>query len=124
MAQCMCRDIYYLDKDPGFLDATCAKNGLTIREDNLPVARFSDDELSKAWKEWNDFGREDLKSRTLQVRPITTIDLSKQRIPIDLSMRVASLGRVVRAGREEMMGLEQEEGGVLEMKNERGISGV
>lgn len=77
IALCMCRDIYYFDKDPGFLDAACAKNGLTIREDNLPVARFSDDELSKAWKEWNDFGREDLKSRTLQVRPITTIDLSK-----------------------------------------------
>lgn len=72
-----CWESFYQDREPAFLDKVCSDKGLTIREDNMPVARFGDEELAADWKQWNEFGREDLTSRILPIIPITTIDLSK-----------------------------------------------
>ena len=68
---------FYPDKNPAFLDKVCAERGVTIREDNTPVAKFTDEELASDWKEWNEFGRADLISRILPIMPITTIDLTE-----------------------------------------------
>lgn len=77
LAHYRCWENFYPDKNPAFLDKVCAERGVTIREDNTPVAKFTDEELASDWKEWNEFGRADLISRILPIMPITTIDLTE-----------------------------------------------
>lgn len=66
---------YYQDKSPDFLDEVCAKKQWRIREDNVPVAAFSDAQIEADWKIWNEYGREDIKSRILPIRPVTVLQL-------------------------------------------------
>lgn len=61
---------YYQDKLPEFLDRVCAAKAWTIREDNAPIVAFSEEQLQVDWKEWNEFGRADLKSRILPIVPV------------------------------------------------------
>lgn len=76
LAHFRCWENFYSDKDPVFLDKVCAVNGLKIREDNVPPALFTNEELLADWKEWNEFGREDLKLRFLPIISVTTLDLT------------------------------------------------
>ena len=55
-----------------YLENVCAAKKVVIREDNRPVAEFSQEELAKDWDEWNKFGRADLESRILPIRAMTT----------------------------------------------------
>ena len=68
-----CLQMCYRDKDMTYLESVCAAKGLTIREDNRPVAEFGQDELVEDWEEWNKFGRADLESRILPIRAVTTM---------------------------------------------------
>ena len=58
-----------------YLENVCAAKEVTIREDNRPVAEFSQEELVKDWEEWNKFGRADLGSRILPISAIATVKL-------------------------------------------------
>lgn len=69
----LCWSAYYQDKSPVYLDEVCRAKGLTIREDDTPVVSFPEEELKSDWKEWNEFGREDLKSRILPLKMVTTV---------------------------------------------------
>lgn len=73
-AHFMCWKNFYQDKGAAFLDRVCASKGLAIREDNRPVAQFSKEELEKDWKEWNEYGRDEIQSRILPIRPILALD--------------------------------------------------
>ena len=68
-----CWEIYYQDKEPSYLDEVCANKGWKIREDNQPIAMFDDAVLAADWKKWNEFGREDLKSRILPLMAVTSV---------------------------------------------------
>ena len=70
-----CIQMCYRDKDMTYLENVCAAKEVTIREDNRPVAEFSQEELVKDWEEWNKFGRADLKSRILPICAIATVKL-------------------------------------------------
>lgn len=63
------------DKSPDFLDKVCAYKRWRIREDNVPVAAFSDAQIEADWKMWNEYGREEIKSRILPIRPVTILQL-------------------------------------------------
>ena len=67
-----CIQMCYRDKDMSYLENACVAKEVTIREDNRPVAGFSQEELAKDWEEWNKFGRADLGSRILPIRAMTT----------------------------------------------------
>jgi hypothetical protein len=68
-----CWNNFYSDKEPSFLDDICAAKGWAIREQNGPIVQFSREEIEADWKAWNEYGREDLRSRILPVIPITCI---------------------------------------------------
>ena len=70
-----CIQMCYWDKDMTYLEEVCAAKEVTIREDNRPVAEFSQEELVKDWEEWNKFGRADLGSRILPISAIATVKL-------------------------------------------------
>ena len=72
-----CWENFYPDKEPVFLDKICEARGLKIREDNVSSAYFTNEELKTDWKEWNKFGREDLRSRILRPFLITKLDLGQ-----------------------------------------------
>lgn len=69
-----CLQVCYRDKDIEYLERVCAAKGLTIRDDDRPLVAFSQDELALDWKAWNEFGREDLKSRILPLRAVATFN--------------------------------------------------
>ena len=71
-----CIQMCYRDKDMIYLENVCAAKGVTIREDNRPVAEFGQEELAKDWEEWNIFGRADLGSRILPIRTMTTVKIN------------------------------------------------
>ena len=58
-----CLQMCYWNKDITYLKKVCAAKGLSILEENRSVVQFSQEELLKNWKEWNEQGRADLKSR-------------------------------------------------------------
>ena len=70
-----CIQMCYRDKDMTYLENVCAAKEVTIREDNRPVAEFSQEELVKDWEEWNKFGRADLGSRILPINAMATVKL-------------------------------------------------
>ena len=70
-----CIQMCYRDKDMIYLENVCAAKGVTIREDNRPVAEFGQEGLTKDWEEWNKFGRADLESRILPIRAMTTMKI-------------------------------------------------
>lgn len=70
-----CIQMCYWDKDMTYLEEVCAAKEVTIREDNRPVAEFSQEELVKDWEEWNKFGRADLGSRILPISAMATVKL-------------------------------------------------
>lgn len=63
-----CWGLFYKDKSPAFLDEVCKSKKWRIREDNTPIAQFSEEVLAEDWKRWIEFGREDLKSRIIPSR--------------------------------------------------------
>lgn len=71
----LCFQHFYSNKAPEYLDEVCSIAGWTIREDNALIAQFSQAELEADWNEWNRFGREEIKSRILPIRPMTTFKL-------------------------------------------------
>lgn len=73
----LCLQMCYRNKDMAYLESVCAAKGMAIREDNMPVAGFTPEELAADWKEWDELGREDLKSRILSIIPMTTIRLDE-----------------------------------------------
>ena len=54
LAHYRCWENFYRDKKPAFLDKVCAERGVTIREDNTPVAKFTDEELASDPRYKND----------------------------------------------------------------------
>lgn len=66
-----CLQMCYRDKDMAYLEDVCAAKGLDIRDDNKPMAEFSQEELELDWKAWNEFGRADLESRILPIRYVS-----------------------------------------------------
>lgn len=66
----MCRQNYFIDKTPSLLDDVCANKGWRIREDNAPIAKFEEAELTADWKNWIEFEKADIMSRTLQIMPV------------------------------------------------------
>ena len=70
-----CIQMCYWDKDMTYLENVCAAKEVTIREDNRPVAEFSQEELVKDREEWNKFGRADLGSRILPICAVATVKL-------------------------------------------------
>lgn len=70
-----CLQMFYFNKDMTYLEEVCAEKGLEIKEDNRPLLQFSQDELAKDWKDWNEFGRADLQMRTLPIRAVTTFKI-------------------------------------------------
>lgn len=72
----LCWGYYYQDKAPHYLDYICRKQGLEIREISSPIVQFSLEELNHEWEVWNEYGREELKSKILRTRPVTTIKLT------------------------------------------------
>ena len=70
-----CLQMCYWDKDMSYLEEVCAVKGLVIREDNRLVAQFSQEELLKDRKEWNEWGKTELMSRILPIRPVTTFNI-------------------------------------------------
>lgn len=75
----MCRCHYYSDKDSRFLEEVCSLKGWEIREDNAPIAEFSEDVIAKDWNDWMVYGRKDIEMRTLPIRPVTVLDISKSK---------------------------------------------
>lgn len=73
MALFHCWQVYYQDKDPAYLDEVCAKKGWKVREDAQQIVKFDDAVLAADWKKWNEFGREDLKSRILPLIAVTSV---------------------------------------------------
>lgn len=76
LAHYLCWENFYSDKEPAFLDSVFALKGLTIREDNTQVARFSKEELEADWKAWNEYGREDIISRILPIIAVSSCEFS------------------------------------------------
>jgi hypothetical protein len=68
-----CWASFYSNREPAFLNRVCEAKGLTIKNDNVPIAHFSKEELEADWKAWNEFGRADINARILPIIPITTI---------------------------------------------------
>ncbi len=68
-----CWQTYYQDKDLVYLDKVCANKGWKIREDTKPIAKFDEAVLADDWKKWNEFGRENLKSRILPLIAVTSV---------------------------------------------------
>ena len=66
---------YYQDTSPNFLDEACVYKQWRIREDNMPVVAFSDAQIEADWKMWNEYGRADIKSRILPIRPVAVLNL-------------------------------------------------
>lgn len=76
-AHFLCWMNYYQKKEPGFLDKVCEQKGLTIRENNIPIARFTQEQLEADWKDWNEYGREEIQSRILPIRPVVALDYDR-----------------------------------------------
>ena len=74
----LCRCNYFYDRNERFLDDICMKKGLTIREDNTPIADFEKTILESDLKHWMEFGRYDLESRILPIVPVTTVNLGNR----------------------------------------------
>ena len=73
----LCRQTYYRDSDPLFLDRVCAQNGWRVREDDAPIAEFGEEVIAADWKEWMEFGKADIEARTLPIIPVMSIPISK-----------------------------------------------
>lgn len=73
----LCYSDFYSDKSPTFLDEVCSTVGLIIRENNAQIAQFSQEELESDWNDWHTFGREEIKSRLLPLRPTLAIKLTE-----------------------------------------------
>lgn len=73
----LCLQNFYRDKSSEFLDDVCRALGWIIRENNTPIARFSNEEIEADWNDWNKYGRADLNSRLLPIRPVTSIKLTE-----------------------------------------------
>lgn len=67
----MCQKNYFSNKIPSLLEDVCAKKGWKIREDNTPIAKFDEVELVADWKNWMEFGKIDIQTRTLPIRAVT-----------------------------------------------------
>lgn len=68
-----CMQMCYRDRDIAYLENVCEAKGVNIREDNRPVAEFSQEELETDWKAWDEFGRADLESRILPIRAMMAV---------------------------------------------------
>ena len=73
----LCRQTYYRDSDPLFLDRVCTQNGWRVREDDAPIAEFGEEVIAADWKEWMEFGKADIEARTLPIIPIMSLPISK-----------------------------------------------
>lgn len=72
----MCRGAYYQYETPRFLEDVCVWNHWTIREDNAPIAEFGEDVIAADWREWMEFKKADIESRTCPIIPMAAIQLS------------------------------------------------
>ena len=68
-----CSKRYYHGNNELFLGDVCAQKGWKIREDNIPIAAFSEEDFEHDWKQWIEFGKADIEARTLPIIPITLV---------------------------------------------------
>lgn len=72
-----CRQTYYPDKSPDFLERVCSLKGLKVLKDREYVVEYPQREIEEEWRVWNEFGRADLRSRILPIRPVSLFTFSE-----------------------------------------------
>jgi len=71
----LCLEHFCNDKDMGYMEDVCRKQGIKIRGDKSPIAAFEEADIAADWKEWMEFGKADIEARTLPIIPITELPL-------------------------------------------------
>lgn len=74
----LCLEHYCYDRDMEFMEGVCKEQGWTIREDNTPIAAFEEADIAADWKEWMEFGKADIESRTLPITPVTILEVDQK----------------------------------------------
>ncbi len=72
----LCMRTFYSEmQDYDSLIKACDKKGVKIKKDNVPITQYPLDEIEAEWKSWNEYGRAEINSRILPIRPIISIPI-------------------------------------------------
>lgn len=68
----LCWEHYFPNRDMRLLEEVCARKRWKVRGDNSPIAVFTEEDFKRDWKQWVEFGKADIESRTLPIIPVAT----------------------------------------------------
>lgn len=66
---------FYPESDLFYLERVCNNKGLHVHNEHRLSAQFNAQEVEKEWRTWCEWGRNDLESRILPPRLVTTLEL-------------------------------------------------